>query len=62
MMRSLPLIFWRNALASSQPILEGFGEDLQDDELRVLAHPHPISGPMDFQQRLGVLNFSDQAT
>lgn len=51
------LIFWRYALASLQPILEGFGKDLQDDELRVQAHPHPISGPMDFQQRLEFLAF-----
>ena len=51
------LIFWRHALASLQPILEGFGENLQDDELRIIAHPHPISGPMDFQQRLGFLTF-----
>jgi len=51
------LIFWRNALASLQPVLEGFGMDLQEDELRIQAHPHPISGPMDFQQRLEFLTF-----
>jgi DinB superfamily len=51
------LIFWRHALASLQPILEGFGKDLQDDELSIQAHPHPISGPMDFQQRLEFLAF-----
>lgn len=51
------LIFWRNALASLQPVLEGFGADLQDDELRIQAHPHPISGAMDFQQRLEFLAF-----
>lgn len=51
------LIFWRNALASLQLVLEGFAMDLQDDELRILAHPHPISGAMDFQQRLEFLAF-----
>lgn len=51
------LIFWRHALSSLQPILDGFGKDLQDDELRIQAHPHPISGPMDFQQRLEFLTF-----
>jgi len=51
------LIFWRFALTSLQSILEGFGAELQDDELRMQAHPHPISGPMDFQQRLEFLAF-----
>ena len=51
------LIFWRNALDSLQSVLEGFGMDLQDDELRIQAHPHPISGAMDFQQRLEFLAF-----
>ena len=51
------LIFWRHALASLQLVLEGFGTDLQDDELRIQAHPHPISGAMDFQQRLEFLAF-----
>jgi uncharacterized damage-inducible protein DinB len=40
-----------------QDILRAFGADLQDDELRVQAHPHPISGAMDFQQRLEFLSF-----
>lgn len=51
------LIFWRNALASLQFILDAFGKDIQEDELRMLAHPHPISGPLDFQQRLEFLAF-----
>ena|SRR5260221_377366 len=51
------LIFWSNALQSLQGILESFGADLKDDELRIQAHPHPISGPMDFQQRLEFLVF-----
>lgn len=51
------LIFWRHALTSLQAVLEGFGADLLDEELRIQAHPHPISGPMDFQQRLEFLAF-----
>lgn len=51
------LIFWRFALSSLQHILEGFAEDFSDDELHIQAHPHPISGPMDFQQRLEFLAF-----
>lgn len=51
------LVFWRQALESLQLILEQFGADLQPDELRVQAHPHPISGPLDFHQRLEFLVF-----
>jgi len=49
--------FWRESLKSLQSILEAFGNDIKDDELRILAHPHPISGAMDFQQRLEFLRF-----
>jgi hypothetical protein len=49
--------FWRESLKSLQSILEAFGNDIKDDELRVLAHPHPISGAMDFQQRFEFLRF-----
>lgn len=52
-----PLAFWTASLAGLQDILLAFGKDLQDDELRIQAHPHPISGPMDFQQRLEFLVF-----
>lgn len=52
-----PLSFWIASLASLQQILDAFGQDLQADELRIQAHPHPISGPMDFQQRLEFLGF-----
>ena len=51
------LIFWREALASLQAPLDRFGEDLLPDELRLQAHPHPISGPLDFHQRLEFLAF-----
>jgi hypothetical protein len=51
------LIFWKFALFSLQSVLEEFGRDLKEEELRLQAHPHPISGPMDFQQRLEFLRF-----
>ncbi len=51
------LVFWRYSLASLQPVLEAFGNQLHEDELRLQAHPHPISGAMDFQQRLEFLAF-----
>lgn len=51
------LVFWRYSLQSLQAVLEAFGRDLQENELRIQAHPHPISGAMDFQQRLEFLAF-----
>ena len=49
--------FWVASLNSLQDVLVAFGKDLQDEELRIQAHPHPISGAMDFQQRLEFLGF-----
>ncbi|WP_132051335.1 DinB family protein [Pseudocnuella soli] len=59
--------FWKPSLHSLQEVLAAFGEDLQENELRLQAHPHPISGPMDFQQRIEFLRFhinrhADQAS
>ena len=54
------LVFWRLSLAGLQSLLDEFGKDLQEDELRLQAHPHPISGVMDFQQRLEFLCFHIQ--
>ena len=51
------LSFWCVSLRSLQQVLEDFGNILGDDELHVLAHPHPISGDMDFQQRFEFLRF-----
>jgi hypothetical protein len=51
------LCFWASSLHSLQQILVAFCEDLQEDELRLQAHPHPISGALDFQQRLEFLRF-----
>lgn len=52
-----PLSFWSISLSGLQRVLETFGSYLKDDELRLQAHPHPISGPMDFQQRIEFLAF-----
>lgn len=52
-----PLLFWTLSLHGLQELLHAFGQDLQENELRLQAHPHPISGAMDFQQRLEFLSF-----
>jgi hypothetical protein len=52
-----PLSFWCTSLKSLQGILETFGCYLKNDELRLQTHPHPISGPLDFQQRFEFLSF-----
>jgi DinB superfamily len=52
-----PLSFWCNSLNTLQEVLESFGRHLKNDELRLQAHPHPISGSMDFQQRFEFLRF-----
>jgi hypothetical protein len=52
-----PLAYWAAALHGLQDQLEAFGEVLTDDELDLIAHPHPISGPMSFGQRLEFLRF-----
>lgn len=54
------LAFWKFSLSSLQQVLEAFGNDIREDELRLQAHPHPISGAMDFQQRLEFLRFHIQ--
>ncbi|MBV8391531.1 MAG: DinB family protein [Mucilaginibacter sp.] len=54
------LAFWKSSLSNLQQVLEAFGNDIQDDELRLQAHPHPISGAMDFHQRLEFLRFHIQ--
>ena len=52
-----PLVFWKESLYSLQVVLNGFGQDLQENELRIQAQPHPISGPLDFHQRFEFLRF-----
>jgi phosphoglycerol transferase MdoB-like AlkP superfamily enzyme len=52
-----PLSFWSTSLHSLQEVLYEFGRDLKEDELRLQAHPHPISGALDFRQRIEFLRF-----
>ena len=49
--------FWITSFKSLQNILFEFGNKLTDDMLRVIAHAHPISGELDFHQRLEFLRF-----
>ena len=51
------LAFWSASLNSLQGILETLGNELSDSDLHLLAHPHPISGVLDFQQRFEFLRF-----
>lgn len=52
-----PLSFWKPSLNSMQKVLNSFGQDLKEDELRLQAQPHPISGALDFHQRIEFLRF-----
>ncbi len=51
------LPFWASALNSLQPVLADLGNDLQDHELALKAHPHPISGSLSYGQRFEFLRF-----
>jgi hypothetical protein len=51
------IAFWSASLRSLQGILEKFGEELNDDSLEIMTHPHPISGAMNVHQRLEFLRF-----
>lgn len=51
------LSFWRASLKNLQGLLNLFGNELKESELRLQAHPHPISGALDFQQRFEFLRF-----
>ena len=52
-----PISLWITNLQSLQYVLNAFCSYIKEDELRLLAHPHPISGALDFQQRLEFLAF-----
>ena len=52
-----PLAFWKSSLASMQEVLEEFGRELRESELRIQAQHHPISGALDFHQRLEFIRF-----
>ena len=49
--------FWISSMIGLKGILSEFTSNLTDDMLRVIAHAHPISGELDFQQRLEFLRF-----
>ncbi|MFN3760884.1 MAG: DinB family protein [Algoriphagus aquaeductus] len=52
-----PLSFWLVSLSSLQEVLASFGNELQEEELRLKAQAHPISGDLDFHQRFEFLRF-----
>lgn len=51
------LSFWRTSFMNMQNVLDAFAQDLQENELRLQAQHHPISGALDFHQRLEFLRF-----
>jgi hypothetical protein len=51
------IAFWSASLHSLQGILEKLGEEMNDDSLEIMTHPHPISGAMNVRQRLEFLRF-----
>jgi hypothetical protein len=51
------LPFWKASLQSLQIVLDAFGNELQEDELKVQAQAHPISGALNFHQRFEFLRF-----
>ena len=52
-----PIAFWQASFSSLQNLIDLFSKELTDIDLRTQAHPHPISGAMDFQQRLEFIRF-----
>ncbi len=51
------IAFWSVSLQSLQGILVKLGEEMNDDSLEIMTHPHPISGAMNIRQRLEFLRF-----
>lgn len=52
-----PIKFWTLSLAGLQQELDGLSKELRNDDLKIMTHPHPISGPLNIQQRLEFLRF-----
>ena len=52
-----PIHFWITSLAGLQEQLDALGKELNGDDLRIMTQPHPISGPLNMQQRLEFLCF-----
>lgn len=51
------LAFWAASLESLQQPLAAFSRATTEDELDLVIHPHPISGPLDIRQRFDFLRF-----
>jgi hypothetical protein len=51
------IAFWAASLQSLTLPLQKLGDELTDESLSIMTHPHPISGAMDFRQRLEFLRF-----
>jgi hypothetical protein len=49
--------FWIVALNNCQHLLEALGQALDGFDLEKIIHPHPISGPLDVNQRMQFLRF-----
>lgn len=52
-----PIGFWLISLAGLQQPLERLGNELTNEDLETIIHPHPISGPLNIRQRLEFLRF-----
>lgn len=55
-----PVSFWLSALASLQQPLHDLATALAEEDFEAIIHPHPISGPLDVQQRFEFLRFHIQ--
>jgi hypothetical protein len=51
------IAFWAASLHSLQGVLEQLGQEMNDESLEIMTHPHPISGAMNVRQRLEFLRF-----
>jgi len=52
-----PIAFWIISLAGLQEQLNGLVKELTNSDLKIMTYPHPISGPLNMQQRLEFLRF-----
>jgi hypothetical protein len=52
-----PISFWIISLAGLQEQLDVLAIELDDSDLKIMTPPHPISGPLNIQQRFEFLRF-----
>ncbi|MFN8357263.1 MAG: DinB family protein [Spirosomataceae bacterium] len=52
-----PIGYWASMLQSLDTPLQALGHQLSDESLAIMTPPHPISGPLNLQQRLEFLRF-----